>query len=394
MKARTLGLLGVITLGVIIAAWQISEQRAPQTEVTRAPLFPGLVDRVNDVRQMNLISAEHETQLRHDDQRWIIVNKDGFPADAGKVRRAVLHIAGLRTVEPKTSSAERYARLGVSDLDDDEASGTLVELRGDDDAPLAALIVGNPRDGGARPQHYVRKPDDAQSWLVDGELEVDADPILWLDAQITDIDTERVREVRIEPAAGSPIVIRKAERGDNFFDLQQVPTGFEPKSRAMVSSAGAVLLDLRFNDVASATRVADAEPLRKTTLRTFDGLVVTWRDYELDGAIYTTFAFDFDAQGVVAAEPATDNAAEAGAEAGAAATDADGATETPSADPDKPPADSEPAQSVAEEADALTARTADWAYVLPAYKRRMIDREFEDLIQPVTEKAGDTDSTP
>lgn len=394
MKARTLGLLAVITLGVIVAAWQISEQRAPQTEVTRAPLFPGLVDRVNDVRQMHLATAKHETRLRRDEQGWIIANKDGYPADASKVRRAILLFAGLRSVEPKTSTVERYARLGVSDLDDADAAGTLVALRGDEDAPLAALIVGHPREGSPRPQHYVRKPGDAQSWLVEGELEVEADPILWLNAQITDIDTERVREVRIEPAEGAPIVIRKAERGDNFFDLQEVPAGFEPKSKAMVSSAGAVLLDLRFNDVVRATRVADTDPLRKTTLRTFDGLVATWHDYDFDGEIYTTFEFEFDAQGVVAAVPAPDAAAEAQAETSTDASAADDATESPPADPNGPSTDSEPTPSVAEEAAALTARTADWAYVLPAYKRRMIDREFDDLIQPVTEDAGDADSAP
>lgn len=379
MKGRTL-VLALVTLAVIVAAWKVSERRAPQTEIARELLFPALIDRLNDVQQVTLRSVEHATRLKRDGDRWLLTDKDDFPADPAKVRRTVLQLAGLRMVEAKTSVPERFARLGVADLDSADATGTVVEVSAGDGAagaPLAALIVGETPPGSARPQHYVRKVGDMQSWLVEGDFEAPADPILWLDAQIADVDTQRVREVRTEAASGTPFTIRKAEASDNFFALQDVPAGFEAKSRATVSSLGALLLDLRFNDVASASRVATGAPVRTSVVRTFDGLVVTLRDYLHAEQTYTTFEFAFDAAGVIPTAPpaASDTAGDTDLSAAENADQA--ATVEPAA---------EPAEAVDAEAQAaqLAARTAGWAYVLPAYKRRMIDRDLDSLIQPLS----------
>ena len=39
-----------------------------------------------------------------------------FAAEPAQVRKLLLQLASLRTVEAKTSSPERYARLGVADI--------------------------------------------------------------------------------------------------------------------------------------------------------------------------------------------------------------------------------------------------------------------------------------
>jgi hypothetical protein len=366
VKRRTLG-FALLTLAVIGVAWKISQDKAPQTEISRSQLYPGLLDRLNDVARVRLSSTDDTTLLARESEGWVLASKDGYPVNGAAVRRTVLQVAGLRVVEPKTATPERYARLGVADIDGADAAGTLVELLAADDAALARLIVGNASDTAGTPRHYVRRAEEAQSWLVEGALAVPADPIPWVDAGIVDIDTARVAEVRIEPAEGAPIVIRKAERDDNFFALESVPTGFEPKSKATVSSGGAVLLDLRFNDVASAAAVADRAPLRTVTVRTFDGLAATMKDYALEDRVVTTFDF-------AATSPALPSPGDDETDDGSAAADDEGGS---------PEAAATEAETVAEEAARLAAVTAGWAYVLPDYKRRMIERDLDSLVQPV-----------
>lgn len=384
MKGRTLG-LALLTLVVIVVAWKVSQDKAPQTEVSRSQLYPGLLDRLNDVERVRLRSGDDASVLVRAGEGWLMANKDDFPADGAAVRRTVLQVASLRVVEPKTANPERYARLGVQDADAEGTDSTLVELLGAGDAALARLLVGHASDNTSAPRHYVRRAGEAQSWLVEGELEVPADPVPWLDAGIVDVDTAQVAEVRIEQDGSTPVVIRKREADDNFFALMNVPEGFEPKSKATVSSGGALLLDLRFNDVASADAVAGATPLRTVTVRTFDGLVATLRDYTLAERTVTAFEFA-TAEPETTVEPETTDgntdaaapdAADGGSEAG------DGADEA--ADE---PADSE---TVAQRAARLNARTSGWVYVLPDYKRRMIERDFDSLVQPVEETAASED---
>jgi len=384
VKGRTLG-LALLTLVVIVIAWKVSQDKAPQTEVSRSQLYPDLLDHLNDVEHVRLRNGDDESVLVRDGERWLMANKDRFPADGAAVRRTVLQVASLRVVEPKTANPERYARLGVQDADAENADSTLVELVGHDDAALARLLVGHASDNTSAPRHYVRRAGEEQSWLVEGELEVPADPVPWLDAGIVDVDTEQVAEVRIEQDNAKPIVIRKREADDNFFALMNVPDGFEAKSKATVSSGGALLLDLRFNDVASARVVADRTPLRTVTVRTFDGLLTTLKDYELDdGRKVTAFAF-------TAVEP--EMAAEAGEAAQPSETPADNADNAHdgNASTDDGAPDAVDTETVAARVARLNDRTSGWVYVLPDYKRRMIERDFDSLVQPVEETEASAD---
>ncbi len=361
-------------LVIVGAAWKISEQKAPQTEIARSAFFPGLMEQLNDVARVTLESGDDLTTLVRDGDAWAIENKDGFAASPGEVRRTLLQIASLSRVEAKTRSPERYGRIGVADPGAAEGAGTRVSGSDAAGEPVFALIVGNARDGAPRPQHYLREVGAEQAWLAEGALEVPADPVRWLDAGIVDVDTERVREVRITAADATPIVIAKDEADDSFFTLRDIPPGFEAKSKATVSSLGALLLDLRLNDVLSAERVAGQQPVREAVVRTFDGLVATLAQYDLDGEPYVGFTFAFDAASVTAAPATEDDAA---------------ADEAQESDDDTTDA-GEPAETVAEEAARLAARTAGWIYALPNYKQRMLARDFDSLVEPVKETSGET----
>ena len=51
--------------------------------------------------------------------------------------------------------------------------------------------------GNVPEQVYVRRPDDNQTWLAEGSLQVDADPQLWLDRDIMNIDHARIASVAV-----------------------------------------------------------------------------------------------------------------------------------------------------------------------------------------------------
>ena len=123
--------------------------------------------------------------------------------------------------------------------------------------------------------------------------------------------------------------------------------------------------------------MAGANPLRTVTVRTFDGLLATLRDYALGERTVTAFEFTTVEPETTADDADATGAADAGNEAG---DDADEAAEEP--------ADSE---TVAQRAARLNARTNGWVYVLPDYKRRMIERDFDSLVQPVEETAASED---
>ena len=359
MNAKQISIL-VVTIAVIATAWNITTQKAPQTEVERGLLYPLLLENANNVDTIELRSKTDITRLQRVDDRWLLTNKDNFVANSALVRKLLLQIAALKTVEPKTSTPDRYLRIGVADIESNDVGTQVLAKAGDQDA--VGLIVGNAREASSKTQTYVRRIGEAQSWLVEGELEVAADPIRWLDALIVDIDSERITEVEIVAGDETPIRIKKKEQDDSFFELQDIPAGYEAKSKTIISSMGALLLDLRFNDVAAASRIADQQATRTITLKTSDGIIAKLDEYPLDDQTFARFAFSLErtADGTTEVSDAADAEAESDAEE----------SETASLTP-------------AQQVEQLVARTNDWIYVLPKYKRRMIDRKFDSLIKEI-----------
>ncbi len=376
-------LLSALLLAVALggAAWKISTDKAPQTEVTRTALYAGLLDKLNDVARVELLSAKTQTTLKRDADKWTIANRDNFPADPAAVKRLLLGLAELQIVEAKTSLSDSYARIGVADAGDDSDS-LRVELYGTQDNKILAVILGHVRANGQQSQRYVRRAGEAQSWLVNGKVDATADPISWLDARIADVDTARVRRVEIVPSDGPLLAIVKNKPRDNFFELQNLPKGKVARSKSLVSSLGALLLDLRFNGVAAAARFADAKPVRRSTVQTFDGLVAHIDEFEADGKTYARFDFDYDASLV-----------EADADKDATATlEATEPPPVPGTETTKP-AVAAPKDTVAQEASRLKARTAGWVYELPDYKMRMLSKRLDDLVQAPVKDEAKTEST-
>ena len=183
--------------------------------------------------------------------------------------------------------------------------------------------------------------------------------------------------VLVEKSDAAPITLSKAEQSDNFFTLNNIPDGYEQKSKATVSALGALLLDLRFNDVLAAAKLAALTPVREVTVTTFNGLVVTLKDYLLDDQKLVTFSF------------AVNEELAAAAVSSAAATSADQEENKPEAADTNATEEKSADETPQAESERLRQRTARWAYVIPDYKRRMMEKTFEDLIKTVEPEKPD-----
>ena len=369
--------IAIAAILVITAAWKVSQERAPTTEIAAGRLYPKLIDQLNDIQRVSIHSLSKNMELAKSEDGWVVANRDNYPANFSAIKRLLLNLSEVVVIEQKTSKAENYPRIGVQEIDDEDSDSVLLRIEHRDGTELVALIIGNERNGKSLdlPNYYVRKSNAASALLVEGELNVSANQRHWMDTHLVNIDTTRVRTVTINRDQESPIVVSKAKRSDNFFTLQAIPAGFTAKSRTIISSLGAVLLDVKFDDVAAAKLVQGLPPSVVTKVQTFDGLVATLEQIEFEDTVYVRFGFEFDPEIVADAPPAS--------------------TADESADEDDKSDDAAAAEppSIADEAATLNAKLNPWVYVLPDYKRRMIDKRFDDMIKPTEDDSSDSGNT-
>ena len=179
--------------------------------------MPGLAVAVNDIDQIELRGAGREViaTLQLSENGWTVAERSGYPADLGRIRQNILTLSGARILEEKTSDPQLYPRLGVEDIDSEDASGVEIAIR----APTETmtLIVG---DTGVQGENaYVRRSGEARSWLVSANLDLSRNTADWLARELIDIPAESVQAVEIKHTDGSTLRIEKGHDIAQRFQL-------------------------------------------------------------------------------------------------------------------------------------------------------------------------------
>jgi len=358
--------LALLTVAAVAVAIYLAQIHRPATELERAPLYPGLAARANDITHIEIRDAHTHTEIIREGELWVVANRGGYPALFEPVKALVIAASTLRVLEGKTSNPELYPRLGVEPLDAPGSRARRVRLSTADGQTLADFLVGETREareGGLTTLRglYVRREGEAQALLVEGELFASPAPADWIERMLLDLPAERVQRIEL----GESLAASRERSTAADFTLAPIPEGRRLRSQAMVNSLATTLAELRIDDVdAAAARPLSGETLRATRFVTFDGLAITVHTAERDDGVWARFEFAHESP---AATP-TDAPV-------ATPADAVTAADVPAADP----ALATPAPDAAAQAAALTARTTGWVYRLPAFKADMLRRSSEDL---------------
>jgi len=326
-----------IALVISATAWKVSIDNKPQSEIMKTSLFPALIDSVNEITEVTIEDRRFKSILKKIDGVWYLHNKDNYPATTSGIKQLALELSNLKILEAKTSSVEKYAKLGVNNLSVEGSQASQITVS-TSEKKLLSLLIGLSPKGAKKAKRYIRLTDETAAQLVAGQITASTNPIEWLDPQIIDLDSKSIKRLTIDVPEEKKIVISKNTESEDFFTLQDIPESFEMKSKTIVSSIPAILIDLRLNDVISANAVTDLEPAQKTTVTTFSGLEILLTDYIWENKHYTVFE----------AYLGKDK------------------KELPNSTIEK-----------------INNKVRGWAYEIPAYKRRMINRKFDDLIQAI-----------
>lgn len=289
--------LSLITIIVIIAAAIFVNMRAPQSDIEKAAFFPDLGSQIESVNHISIKNYVGEVNISRSGDIWTVDNFDGFPALPDKVKGAVVGAADLKVNAAKTALPRLYSRLGVEDPESEDATSILLTLKDAEQNKIIDVIVGKPRLSSAAqstPGLYVRRPDDKQSYLVDGILDISASKTDWIARALFDIQADAIRSVRVEHSDGDTYTLFKNAKGQDKFELENIPEGKKIASKLITSRFGTVLQDIQINGARSKAKLTKPEENIHTTIQTFEGTVVNLIAFEHDDITYGAFEFSFD----------------------------------------------------------------------------------------------------
>lgn len=359
MNQRNLLILFATLSLLALAAWLLTAED-PAGLGEGDPVLPGLADVLNEVSTITVRRAGPVTvaRLERGEADWLLANRNGYPANFARIRENLRALADAAIFEAKTSNPEFYARLGVRDMADANATGTELEIQAPEYS--ARIIVGRTDEGGGN-LAYVRRAGEAQSYLATAKLDMGSGTSDWLETGIVDLPSTRIRSVQISHPDGEIVAIAKPRSESANYTVADVPAGRALTYDGVANTIGAALANLQLDDVQPAADVdaGDVEPIL-TRFETFDGLTVDVHTWTFADRTVHTFKAE--------ASQATP------------AGDADAASESTGDGPAASPSDADALATVRDEADTINARVSGWVYTLPSFKAEQLTRRMNDLL--------------
>ncbi len=344
IAAATLTLVAAIVLVVI------EQVSARVQDAGGDPMFPDLVDRIDDLGQIVIETPRYRLVLEYRDNTWLAVALGDYPTDAEPVAEIIAALTAMTTVEPKTANSDWYDFIGVAGPGAEQgavgiritASATDGDVLADAIFGFESISIGFSRYGST----FVRRADEDQAWLVEGTIRgVPGFLQDWFEV-IVHIPGPEVARVAI--LAGDEILLdaEKVDFNTADYELSYLSETVGPVGSTAndggIRSVTQGVVSTSFDKTRPIEGVTFADDARTVRFVTRAGLQVDVTLGEADDEVWVAYKVS----------------AEEGSEA-------------------------------VEEAQQIRARTENWAFQLPSYRMAALNRDLTELFVPPPEPAPD-----
>lgn len=381
MTPRILQILGAGIVVMVVGVFLFSGEDKTTDPDRGRMVFPELMSKINDVKEIVLAAKGGTTTISHDGETWVVKEKSGYPANMGKVRELLIGLGELEIVEAKTANPDLYDKLGLQDVTADGSQSNGVRITGVDGTTIANAIIGKRRPAKGDPsldEVYVRQSGNLQTWLAIGNLEIETIPGEWLNKTIYKIETKRVKAVQITHPDGTMLELEKDQPEDFDYHLVNVPKGSKIQSQFSVNNIVSTLLVLSLDDVKSAKDVSSkGKKVVTAVFETFDGLEGTvniWKDGE---QYFLTALTVFSPSLIWKHQPKEDKERKAPATTDDSISENEG-DQKDETKPEQPTI--KPAVEVNAEVETINKRISGWVYVIPKFRAETILKKPQDLL--------------
>jgi len=290
-RRRNLLVLGAAAaISMVLAASALMlEARKSESHFTQGEFLPGFSAQVKNAARIHIVSHSGAFDVVYSGAKgWTLPAKGDYPADFNQVRRTLIGLAALQTIEPKTARADWLSYIGL----DTPPKGNGVEITVSDAAghAIAAVITGNsaqlddPSAGGTG--IFVRHPGDNQSYLARTVFTPQGELQNWVETGVMSVNFARLNSVTVTPFQGAPITVSRAHASDQNYKLDGAgpPKDMAPDT-AQINQIPELVTDFAFTDVKPQAEV-DFSKAAHLAAHTFDNQNIRMDAAMLNDAVW------------------------------------------------------------------------------------------------------------
>jgi hypothetical protein len=228
------------------------------------PVVPNLEETIGGAQRITVTSADATYRIERTQQGWAMRDRDDYPVLSSRLAQLTEGLENLRFQRRMTSDASKHERLGVTDPRQD-GRGILVQVEDGRGALLVNLILGVETSG-----TYVRRPDEDQTWAVQGELPPLRDAAAWMDLQPLSVPADRLARVEVMPGEGRAYILARDSAEQPW---RIAAPALAVLAQSTVTATAERLTQLTPVDVRTAPAIQGA-PRARVRATTFDGVTI------------------------------------------------------------------------------------------------------------------------
>ena len=294
MSNRKLVILGIVAVFVVIwAVIQSHISNRPRTEAdTLTPLIQGL-----DPADIDSIvlgkPGEGAVTLKSQRGRFVVVNKDNYPAKASEINNLITKCQEIQASEFVTDNPANYEDLEVTE----EKARSVVKFLKPDSSMLTGVIAGKTKELGQGT--YVRLASSDKVYVAPSVPWFGSGAMNYIEQELISVKRDDIESVTVSSKDGGYTLKPEAD-GDGVV-LENIPAGKKLKSSDS-RNVFTALTNLRFDDVRRDP--AQREPQKSEELvfdsqfvcRLKDSTVYTLKIAQKDDKTYVSCEANFTDQ--------------------------------------------------------------------------------------------------
>ncbi|MBN1865394.1 MAG: DUF4340 domain-containing protein [Victivallales bacterium] len=263
---------------------------------------------INKAAKIAVFDGTSRTELSLGEDKWVVFNRDSFPADFAKIRDLMLKLKEMNVAQRPLMRPEAFGSVRLllpTGVDGEDTTGTVLELYTRDGSELLSLILGDIHyEREASPSPFSRPMPDGRYIMVKGSkvpllvsdplTDATADARAWLDKEFIKVaGIKSISRDADEEDEGWEIS-KDAEHGN--YSIKELPADRQPIAQK-ISQATSALSYIKFTDVMSQKSFEKVPGLSQTAsfkVKTFDGFVYSIKILKNPEKSYLSFDVSSD----------------------------------------------------------------------------------------------------
>lgn len=341
----TLGIIAVLSIAAAILVNHLTKP-GQNSNLVIGPLIGGLD--VDQIAKISVKGQDSTATLVRSESRFVVVEKDNYPASVRKVNDLVRQCLDIRTAELRTEDPAFHKDLGVTEED----AATVITLWGADEKPIIGVCISKSQDNGSA---YVRLLSENKVYLTLNVPWMSTGPMDYIDKTLLETDSKKIAEVSVTDPNGVVYTLGSDDEGSTI-KLTGMPAGKQFKG-SDYKNVFTALSNITVEDVIAQKKIEDFKPNWKYVCKLSDSTVYTLQLEKRDSKTYLLLNTEFTDTTPVVKEKDKETEEQLKAkEAKLLARDS---------------------------AERLAKKAAGWLYTIPEYKASNLMKSKTDLIEDI-----------